>query len=141
MNRRRLRRDPDPETLPANDFERAADLFQWIFYLDWFAGNAQRLIPARVLADALRNLRHACCQKPTTAAEVRLAWQMFYDCAGPFLTGQFLVSGAWKHFCPDPRSSRDTGSMLVVWEGDGHSVVARVQFFKDEPSDIAFAIE
>lgn len=141
MNRKRLLRNPDPETIPADDFERAADLFQWIFYLDWFAGNAERIIPARVLASTLRDLRQACCQKPTTAAEVRLAWQMFYDCAGPFLTGQFLVSDAWKHFCPDPRSNRDTGSMIVVWEDGDQSVVARVQFYKDEPSDICFSIE
>ena len=138
---RRLRKDPNPDRMPADDFERAADLFQWIFYLDWFAGNAQRLIPSRVLAATLRDLRQACCQKPTTAAEVRLAWQVFYDCAGPFLTGQFLVSGAWKTFCPDPRSKRDTGSMLVLWEGGGQSLVARVQFFKDEPSDISFTLE
>lgn len=141
MNRKKLRKDPNPDRLPADDMERAADLFQWVFYLDWFAGNAQRLIPARVLLSTLRNLRQACCQPLTTAAEVKLAWQMFYDCAGPFLTGQFLASGAWKDFCPDPRSDRDTGSMMVLWKQDGQSLVARLQFYKDEPNDITFTLE
>lgn len=141
MNRKRLRKDPSPEKMPANDQERTADLFQWIFYLDWFCGNAQRIIPARVLAETLGQLRAACCNKQSQPAEVLLAWKMFYDCAGPFLTGQFLVSGAWQYFSPDPRSDRDTASQMVVWERDGKSVVARVQFFKDEPSDISFVLE
>lgn len=141
MNRRKLRKDPNQDRIPINDFERAADLMQWVFYLDWFVGNAGRLINARSLVQALADMRTACCNKDAQPAEVQLAWQIFYDVAGPFLTGQFIVSGAWKHFCPDIRSKRDTGSQFVIWGGDGKSVVARLQFFKDEPNDIAFTLE
>lgn len=141
MNRKKLRKDPGQDRIPINDFERAADLMQWVFYLDWFAGNAGRLVHARSLVQALADMRKACCTKETTAAEVRLAWQIFYDVAGPFLTGQFIVSGAWRDFCPDPRSKRDTASQFVIWERDGQSVVARLQFYKDEPNDISFVME
>ncbi len=139
--RARLKKDPNQDRIPINDFEKAADLFQWMFYLDWFSSNVQRMVHARSLADSLQDMRTACCTKEAKAEEVRLAFQLFYDVAGPFLTGQFLVSGAWKYFCPDPRCRTDSGTQLTLWRGDGKSVVARVQYKMDEPCDIAFVIE
>lgn len=143
MKRKALRlvKNVKVDRLPAGTAEEAADLFQWIFYLPWFAEKTTHLLQARPLANALTQLRYASCRKDGNAQDVLLCWRILCDVAGPWLTGQFIASEAWLAFCPDPKSDRDTGSMAVLWSGDGGAVVCRATFRQEVPVDLKFTIE
>jgi hypothetical protein len=129
------------DNLPANDFERAADVFQWIFHLNEVIDLFGWPVNARYLSAALRDLREASCAKPGNAREVQLAWQLVLDTAGLNLTGKFIHSGAYKDFCPYVRPVPSGGSKIALWRGEGKIVVARLQFLNDKGVGIRFDIE
>ncbi len=129
------------DNLPADDYERAADVFQWIFHLDDVIKLLDWPINTRYLSAALRDLRTASNAKPGNAREVQLAWQLVMDTAGVSLTGKFIHSNAWKDFCPYVRPVPSGGSKVALWRGDGKVVVAYLQFKNEVGVGIRFDIE
>jgi hypothetical protein len=129
------------DDMPANEFEAAADVFQWIFFLDEVIDLFHWPVNARYLSAALRDLRTASCAKPGNPREIQLAWQLLLDTAGLTLTGKFIATGTWKEFCPFVVQLPSGGSKITLWKGGGKSVVGRVQYRKDVPFDIRFDIE
>lgn len=128
------------DNMPANETEAAADAFQWILFLDEVIALFNWPVNARFLVCALRDLRTASCAKTTTAHEVRLAWQMLLDTAGPILTGKFISTGTWREHTPYVRGTHDTPSLATLWEGNGQAVVCRVQFQQEVPVDMKFEV-
>lgn len=124
-----------------NSDSRDADVLQWIFNSDAFVARFGQPVNTRFLSDALRDLSFASSKIEGNAYEVKLAWVALQDAAGAKLTGEFIASGAWKDFCPDPDADRDTESMATLWEQGDKRVVARVQFVRDAPCDLAFSVE
>lgn len=118
--------------------ELPEDLLQWVFHQDFMVQATGRPINTRFLCQALRDLRTA--SHGTNSHEVRLAWQMLLDTAGPQLTGMFIRHGDWKRFVP-PVQGKDSPSNVTVWEHGGKRVVARRQFVGEVPTDIRFDVE
>jgi hypothetical protein len=116
-----------------------ADAFQWVFNLDLCLKGFGRMVSAPYLYKSLIDLRTAV--ESGNAHEVRLAWQMILDVAGPMLTGMFIREGGWKEVCPVPYGVSDTPSQCVVWENYEKRVIARLQYRNDEAVDIAFVEE
>lgn len=129
------------DNVPANETEATADAFQWILFLDEVVELFNWPVNARYLVTALRDLRTASCAKPGNAHEVRLAWQMLLDTAGPILTGKFIATGTWREYSPYVRGTRDTPSLATLWEGNGKAVVCRVRFDRDVPVGMIFDVE
>lgn len=119
--------------------ELPEDLLQWVFHQDFMVQATGRPINTRYLCQALRDLRTA--SHGATPHEVRLAWQMLLDTAGPQLTGMFIRGGEWQRFCPPVRAKDNTPSRITVWSDDNHRVVVRRQFVGDVPTDISFSVE
>lgn len=115
------------------------DLLQWVFNCDRITREIGHHVNTRYLCQALRDLRTA--SRGSNPHEVRLAWQMLCDSAGPVLTGLFISSGAWLDFCPQPIAGRDASALATVWHREDKSVVARAQFQGDVPVGVRFDIE
>jgi hypothetical protein len=119
--------------------ELPEDLLQWVFHQDFMVQATGRPINTRYLCQALRDLRAA--SYGVNVHEVRLAWQMLLDTAGPQLTGMFIRGGDWKRFAPPCDSKTDTPSNVTVWKDFDHRVVVRRQFVGEVPTDISFSVE
>lgn len=122
-----------------------ADLLQWVFDTDRFVEQFDKPVSTLYLCQALRDLTVATSKweegAETHAHEVKLAWQMLYDVAGPWLTGQFISTGAWHEFCPPAGEGRDAPGLATVWKLNDKSVVARVTYIREVPCNILFTIE
>ena len=118
--------------------ELPEDLLQWVFHQDFMVQATGRPINTRFLCQALRDLRAASFGDK--AHEVRLAWQMLLDTAGPQLTGMFIRGGDWKRFVT-PVQGNDSPSNVTVWEHGGKRVVVRRQFVGEVPTDLRFDVE
>ena len=117
------------------------DILQWLFNTDFMVEElGGRLINCRYLCQALRDLRTASWSPTAPAQEVKLAWQVLLDVAGPILLGRFIAGGGWIDFCPDAPKSR-TPTITVVWKRGDESIVARVVYTAEVPADIRFDIE
>lgn len=127
-----LGREKDRPELPE-------DLLQWVFHTDFMVQATGRPINTRYLCQALRDLRTA--SHGANPNEVRLAWQMLLDTAGPQLTGMFIRNGDWERFAPKVSRKTNTPSRITVWEKDGKRVVVRRQFVGEVPTDITFDVE
>ena len=121
--------------------DHPADIFQWVFNLDVRLDAFGKMVSAPYLYQALIDLRTASNSTQAHAHEVRLAWQLMLDVAGPLLTGMFLREGCWSDVCPRLTDWDATPSMLVVWERDGQRVIARMQYQDDEAVGIRFDVE
>jgi hypothetical protein len=128
------------DNMPANEREATADAFQWILFMDEVIALFDWPVNARYLATALRDLRMASRSGVANAHEVRLAWQMLLDTAGPILTGRFISSGTWRDYTPYVFSSRNTPSMAILWEGEHKAVVCRVQYRQEVPVGMSFEL-
>lgn len=122
-----LGREQDRPELPE-------DLLQWVFHQDFFVQATGRVINARYLCQALRDLRTA--SHGDQAHQVRLAWQMLLDAAGAQLTGMFVRNGDWQRFAPKVSDHHNSPSRIVVWEWQGKRVVLLRQFVGEVPTDL-----
>jgi hypothetical protein len=129
------------DDMPANETEAAADQLQWILFLEEVMDMFNWPVNTRYLVSALRDLRTASSAKPGNAYEVRLAWQLVLDVAGPILTGRFISSGTWREYTPYVRNARDTPSRATVWQRNGKAVVCRARYQKEVAVDLAFHVE
>jgi hypothetical protein len=119
--------------------DHPADVFQWVLNLDLCGKAFGRLVSAPYLHQAFIDLRTA--SETGHAHEVRLAWQLFLDVAGPQLTGMFIREGGWGGVCEAPLAEDNTPSQFVVWKGDGERVLGRLQYKNDQAVDISFVVE
>jgi len=128
------------DNMPANETEATADMFQWILFQDDVTALFDWPVNSRYLVAALRDLRTASYSGTANAYEVRLAWQMLLDTAGPILTGRFIASGTWREYTPYVFSARDTPSLATLWEGEQKSVVCRAQYHLEVPIGMRFDV-
>lgn len=126
---------------PADDFERAADMLEWVFYLPELDNVVTQNIHGRDLVKALRDLTAASCATVGNPLEVKLAWQIVMDTMGPYLFNAFIRMGAWKDFVPFVSPVHDTMSKHVLWVGHGKRVVLRLKYLNDQPVDQAVWVE
>ena len=91
-----------------NDFERAADCLEWVFYLPGLEDVVPQRVCAREVAKALDNVIRATFAQVGNPLEVKLAWQMVLDLMGPVLFGHFVRMRAWKDFTPPVPKLLDT---------------------------------
>ncbi len=121
--------------------DHPADVFQWVFNLDVCMKAFGKMVSAPYLHQSLIDLRTASNSATSHAHEVRLAWQLLLDVAGPMLTGMFIREGGWAEVCPRRTTWEATPSRCVVWERDDGRVVARLQYQGDEATGIRFDVE
>lgn len=126
---------------PADDFERAADMLEWVFYLPGMEEVVTQSVHARDIVKALRDLVAASCATVGNPLEVKLAWQIVMDAMGPILFNRFIQMGAWKDWTPFVSPIHDTLSKHVLWVGHGKRVVLRLKYQNDEPVDQAVWVE
>lgn len=124
---------------PANDFEVAADKFQWVFDLKEMQDRFGQRVSARFAESAMRDLTAASFGD--NPHEVRLAWHLLMDAMGHIMTGLFISTGAWKKFCPQPDYDSGAPGMAVLWRRHGKQVVGRVTFKDELPCGIRFDVE
>ncbi len=122
-----------------DDFERAADALEWVFYLP--PGSVTQDICARDVARALRDVVDASFANVGNPLEVKLAWQIVMDAMGSQLFSTFVRIGAWKDFCPPVSKRHNTFSRHVLWVGQGKRVVLRLSFKNDVPVEQKLWVE
>ena len=132
---------PMLENPPENQRNAVADLFQWILFQEPVAELLHRSVNARYMAKSLEDLAKTSFAPDAQACEVRLAWQVLSDVMGPQLLWMFVGSGAWKRYCPRVSRRHDSLSKFALWAGGGEKVVARVQYWREEPVDLRFFVE
>lgn len=118
------------------------DALQWIFYTEFMINAFKKPIDCRTLCRTTRTLHAVSQPGASTAEEVLAAWNYFTEAAGPRFAGQFIASGGWKEYVPEPDdTSLDDDSTCTVWSGDGKRVVARVVDVGGKPEAIKYSIE
>lgn len=124
-----------------NDFERAADCLEWVFYLPGLEDVVPQRVCAREVAKALDNVIRATFAQVGNPLEVKLAWQMVLDLMGPILFGHFVRMRAWKDFTPPVPKHLDTPSKHVLWVGHDKRVVLTLVYEQDVARDIRLWVE